>query len=81
MRCDKCDTLMVEHKDNFVCLKCEKRVQKDYSELLRRIEALEERVARIPCDHVGFQIDEEYELDEDDYEVSVNICRNCGQRV
>lgn len=81
MRCDKCDRLMVEHTKSYVCLKCEKRVQKDYSELLRRIEALEERVARIPCDHVGFQIDEEYELDEDDYEVSVNICRNCGQRV
>jgi len=52
-----------------------------YSEMLRRIEALEERVARLPCDHVGFPIDEEYELDEDDFEVSVNICRNCGKRL
>jgi|TARA_R110000851_G_scaffold50461_1_gene120468 hypothetical protein len=52
-----------------------------YREILQRIEALEERVARLPCDHVGFPIDEEYELDEDDFEVSVNICRNCGKRL
>jgi|TARA_R110000824_G_scaffold14826_2_gene62734 hypothetical protein len=52
-----------------------------YEEMLKRIEALEERVSRLPCDHAGFPIDEEYELDADDFEVSVNICRNCGQRV
>mgnify|MGYP003114241688 CR=1 FL=1 len=52
-----------------------------YREMLQRIEALEERVARLPCDHVGFPIDEEYELDADDFEVSVNLCRNCGKRV
>ena len=49
--------------------------------MLQRIEALEERVARLPCDHVEFPIDEEYELDEDGFEVSVNLCRNCGERV
>ena len=52
-----------------------------YREMLQRIEALEERVSRLPCDHVEFPIDEEYELDEDGFEVSVNLCRNCGERV
>ena len=50
-------------------------------DILKRIEALEERVDRLPCDHVGFPIDEGYELDEDDYEVQVDTCRNCGERV
>ena len=49
--------------------------------MLQRIEALEERVSRLPCDHVEFPVDEEYELDEDGFEVSVNLCRNCGERV
>tara|TARA_R110000765_G_scaffold407468_1_gene504820 strand:- start:386 stop:580 length:195 start_codon:yes stop_codon:yes gene_type:complete len=52
-----------------------------YREMLQRIEALEERVERLPCDHIGFPIDEDYELDEDEFEVRVEICRNCGEKV
>jgi hypothetical protein len=56
-------------------------ISKRFNEMLHRIEELEARVARLPCDHVEFPIDEEYVLDEDDFEVQVNICRNCGERV
>jgi len=49
--------------------------------LMERIEALERRVARLPCDHVGFPIDEEAELDEEGFEGIFNFCRNCGERV
>tara|TARA_B110001454_G_scaffold1773_1_gene1642 strand:- start:684 stop:893 length:210 start_codon:yes stop_codon:yes gene_type:complete len=51
------------------------------NDMLHRIESLEERVARLPCDHVGFPIDEGYDLDEDDFEIRVETCRNCGERV
>ena len=50
-------------------------------DMLHRIEELEERVSRLPCDHVGFPLDEGYELDEDDFEVRVEYCRNCGEVV
>ena len=50
-------------------------------DMLQRIEALEERVSRLPCDHVGFPLDEGYELDEDQCEVRVEYCRNCGEVV
>jgi len=52
-----------------------------YRSLMDRIEALERRVGRLPCDHVGFPIDEEMELDEEGYEGIFNFCRNCGQQV
>jgi hypothetical protein len=44
---------------------------------------LEERVARLPCDHVGFPHDEEWITDDDPdgFEISVDICRNCGERI
>tara|TARA_R110000787_G_scaffold164229_1_gene277334 strand:+ start:671 stop:817 length:147 start_codon:yes stop_codon:yes gene_type:complete len=48
---------------------------------MERIEALERRVARLPCDHVGFPIDEEVELDEEGFEGIFNFCRNCGKQV
>ena len=47
-----------------------------YREMLQRIEALEERVARLPCDHVEFPVDEGYEIG-----VIINTCRNCGEKV
>ena len=46
-----------------------------------RIKALEERVARLPCDHFGFPHDVEYDLDEDEFEIEVTICRNCGEHL
>lgn len=49
-----------------------------------RVTALEQLISKLPCstfNHHDFTVDEEYELDEDGYEVSVNICRNCGERV
>jgi hypothetical protein len=52
-----------------------------FAEILHRIEALEQRVERLPCDHIGFPLDEGYELDEDDFEVRVEYCRNCGEIV
>ena len=52
-----------------------------YREMLQRIEALEERVSRLPCDHIEFPLDEGYELDEDNNEVRVLYCRNCGEVV
>ena len=52
-----------------------------FKEILNRLDIIEERLGRLPCDHVGFPIDEDYELDEDDFEVSVNLCRNCGDKV
>ena len=51
------------------------------NDMLHRIEALEEQVSRLPCDHIGYPIDEGYELDDDDFEIRVEICRNCGERV
>jgi hypothetical protein len=51
------------------------------NDMLRRIEVLEEKVERIPCDHFGFPIDEGYDLDEDDNEIRVDLCRNCGERI
>ena len=50
-------------------------------DILQRIEALEERVSRLPCDHIEFPLDEGYELDEDNNEVRVLYCRNCGEVV
>ena len=52
-------------------------------ELLHRIDLLEERIARLPCDHVGFPHDEEWITDDepDGFEISVDICRNCGERI
>ena len=52
-----------------------------FKSLADRIESLEMRVARLPCDHVGFPIDEEVELDEEGFEGIFNFCRNCGQSV
>tara|TARA_R110000824_G_scaffold773_3_gene4788 strand:- start:178 stop:387 length:210 start_codon:yes stop_codon:yes gene_type:complete len=51
------------------------------NDMLHRIEALEEQVSRLPCDHIGYPIDEGYELDDDDFEIRVETCRNCGERV
>ena len=52
-------------------------------QLLHRVDLLEERVARLPCDHVGFPHDEEWITDDDPdgFEISVDICRNCGERI
>ena len=50
-------------------------------DMLHRIEELEERVSRLPCDHIEFPLDEGYELDEDNNEVRVLYCRNCGEVV
>tara|TARA_R110000803_G_scaffold120889_1_gene188989 strand:- start:106 stop:285 length:180 start_codon:yes stop_codon:yes gene_type:complete len=52
-----------------------------FKSLVDRIESLERRVARLPCDHVGFPIDKEVELDEEGFEGIFNFCRNCGQSV
>jgi len=46
MRCFKCERLMVEHDNSYVCLKCEDRVSK-YDSLLDRIEKLEDRVKQL----------------------------------
>lgn len=46
MRCFRCDRLMVEHEDSYVCLKCEDRVLK-YESLLDRMEKLEDRVKQL----------------------------------
>ena len=51
------------------------------NDMLHRIESLEERVSRLPCDHIGYPIDEGYDLDDDDFEIRVETCRNCGERV
>ena len=48
-----------------------------------RVTALEQLISKLPCstfNHHDFPVDEEYELDEDGYETSVNICRNCGYK-
>ena len=51
------------------------------NDMLHRIEALEEQVSRLPCDHIGYPIAEGYDLDADDIEIRVETCRNCGERV
>jgi len=51
------------------------------ADVFKRLEALEQRVERIPCDHVEYPLDEGYELDEDGDEVRVVYCRNCGETV
>lgn len=53
-------------------------------DLHNRITALEEVISEIPCrifNHHNFPIDEEYELDEEGFEVCINVCRNCGEKV
>jgi len=50
-----------------------------FSDIFKRLEALEKVVERIPCDHVEYPLDEGYELDEDGDEVRVLYCRNCGE--
>jgi len=51
------------------------------NDMLHRIEKLEEQVSRLPCTHIGYPIDEGYELDEENFEIRVETCRNCGERV
>ena len=50
-----------------------------FTDVFKRLEALEKVVERIPCDHVEYHLDEGYELDEYNNEVRVLYCRNCGE--
>jgi hypothetical protein len=59
----------------------EDKTEELLNDMLHRIETLEEQVSRLPCTHIGYPIDEEYELDEDNFEIRVETCRNCGERV
>ena len=59
----------------------EDKIKEFLNDIFHRIESLEERVSRLPCDHIGYPIDEGYELDDDDFEIRVETCRNCGERV
>jgi|TARA_R110002051_G_scaffold7360_3_gene33735 hypothetical protein len=51
-----------------------------FKEILNRLDIIEERLGRLPCDHIGFPIDEDYEFDGES-ENRVEVCRNCGDKV
>ena len=38
----------------------EDKIKEFLNDIFHRIESLEERVSRLPCDHIGYPIDEGY---------------------
>jgi|TARA_R100000951_G_scaffold33436_1_gene28325 hypothetical protein len=62
---------MTEHIDNLFA--------RQIDLLLKRVSDLEDKVDRLPCFHNGYPIDDGYEYDhEEQCEIPVSRCRNCG---